>query len=296
MKRININGKSFGYYLIPVLIVCGLLFFSFVTEKWGKRGNISQNAPAQEIGPSPAPIPSPTPTPRPLTFEEMQRLYGACVTAPTLIYHHVQDIKVAQKNGQTSLTVDPVNFRQQMQYLKEKGYTAITMQDLVRFFNDGAAIGGKPVLITFDDGYEDFYTNAYPVLKEFSFGATVFLPTGLAENPGYLTWRQIEEMSAGGNIYFANHTWSHQGAATDKETIEEEISRADIQLAERGLNQVKVFAYPYGASGAVAENYLKSLNYNLAFTTRHGKILCQNQRFSLPRLHIGNVDLSWYGL
>ena len=240
--------------------------------------------------PTPTPIPTPTPTPRPLTFSEMNNLYGPCVSLPVFMYHHVQSRDSAVAKKQTGLTVYTDVFQTQMQYLKSKGYNTVTMNDLINFFDAGTPIPSKSVLLTFDDGYADFYTDAYPILSGLSFHATMFVPTGLMENPDYLTWGQISGMNSW--VLFANHTWSHKNVVTQTSVMEKEISTADGQLSDHGLNSPKTFAYPYGPDSVSAINYLNSLGYKLAFTTRPGSILCKKQRLDLPRIRIGNFSLT----
>lgn len=241
----------------------------------------------------PLPSPTPTPTPKPLTFAEMNSLYGPCVVLPVLMYHHIQSREAATANKQTNLTVYTDVFASQMQYLKGKGYSVVSMTDLVNFFDSGVPVPAKSVMITFDDGYSDFYSDAYPILSGLSFHATVFVPTGLVQNPGYLSWGQISSMNS--LVLFANHTWSHKNVASRSTPMEKEIGTADTQLTEHGLNSPKVFAYPYGPESSPAENYLNSLGYKAAFTTQIGNILCKKQRLALPRVRIGNGSLSNYG-
>lgn len=242
---------------------------------------------------TPAPTPTPTPTPRPLTFAEMNALYGPCVSLPTLMYHHIQTKEAAAADKQTALSVYTDIFKSQMQYLKDRNYNVLMMADLINLFDSGVPVPKHSVLLTFDDGYEDFYTDAFPVLRDLGFHATMFTPTGLMENPDYLTWEQITSMN--GLVYFANHTWSHKNVGVSSQTMQYEISTADIQLGERGFNSLKVFAYPYGFDSKQAETYLGSLGYKLAFSTVPGNILCKQKRFDLPRVRIGNVSLSSYG-
>lgn len=175
--------------------------------------------------PTPTPTPSPTPTPKPLTFTEMNALYGPCVQLPTLMYHHVQTKETAVANKQTSLTVNTEIFKTQMQYLKDKNYNVLTMNDLINFFDSGASVPKHSVLLTFDDGYQDFYSDAFPILNSLGFHATVFTSTGLINNPGYLNWDGISEMN--GTIFFANHTWSHKNMMTQTPIMQNEISMAD---------------------------------------------------------------------
>ena len=269
-----------------------LLIFSFFTSLFRSPTPSTTNFPLPSI--SPTPTRTATPTPRPLTFSEMNTLYGPCVYAPTLMYHHVQSPEDAKAKNQTGLTVRTADFRVQMQYLKDRSYTVISMQDLLSFFEQRVKPQSKSILLTFDDVYDDFFTDAYPILKEFGYSATVFIPTGLMNNAGYLYWDKIAEMT-GNRILFANHTWSHKNVKTKEDVLKMEISTADVQLNEKGLNGPKVFAYPYGLESALTISFLQGLNYKLAFTTRHGGTLCKKQILDLPRIRIGNGSLSIYG-
>jgi peptidoglycan/xylan/chitin deacetylase (PgdA/CDA1 family) len=237
----------------------------------------------------------PLSSPRPLTFAQMNNLYGPCVKAPTIMYHHIQDLETAKAQGHPGLAVSPQYFQRQMEYLIKHGYTTITMRDLLNFFENNVKISGKPVLLTFDDGYEDFYTNAYPILSRYQLKATMFVPTGLMDNPGYLTWNMINSMAQSGNIYFANHTWSHKSIKTDANTAQKEVVTAQEQLQSHGLNPDNIFAYPYGETNSVAESVLKSVGMKLAFTTHNGNVLCKRQNLDLPRVRVASRDLNEYG-
>lgn len=287
------SSKAVKNKLLLLLILLAVIFIGIIYNlKFPTPREIARHY--EQPAPTAAPTPTPTPTPRPLTFAEMNALYGPCAYLPTIFYHHVQDEKLAAEKHQTSLTVSTEVFRSQMQYLKDKGYHVAAMAELINFFDSAAAVAKKSILITFDDAYDDFYLNALPILREFGFTATVFTPTGLVNNPGYLTWTQILD-AAGSNILFANHTWSHKSMTANGEIDEKEISTADIQLTERGLNNPKIFAYPYGTVSGISEELLGKYGYKLAFTTRHGSTLCKRQRLILPRIRIGNGNLSNYG-
>lgn len=238
--------------------------------------------------------PTPTPTPKPLTFAEMNQLYGPCAIVPTLMYHHVQAEAIAKADGHAQLTVDSGWFQKQMQYLKDHNYNVIKANDLINFFDNGTPLPSKPVMLTFDDGYDDFGTDAAPIMSAFGFNSTLFVPTGLMENAGYLHWSTISSLS--GPVLMANHTWSHHNMGASKSVIEKEITTADSQLGGRGLNSPKVFAYPYGLTSSYSIAFLQQMGYKLAFTTKHGSTLCKQQRLTLPRIRIGNAQLSSYGL
>lgn len=273
MRRIILAG-----ILLAIIVISGLII----------RPRAKLIEPAAEVSPSPIASPSPSPSPSPLSFSQMNQLYGPCVYGPTLMYHHI-----AQEAANLTVTIE--FFRKQMEYLRDRGYTVTGMGELTAFFDQGQALGKKIILLTFDDAYEDFFTNAYPVLREFGFKATVFVPTGLVNNPGYLSWGQIAEMNGSGLITFGNHTWSHNNLGGSKEKVNEEIGLADTQLTEHEVNSVKVLVYPYGTAWNWAETAAQEKGYVLGFTTNPGSILCNKMRLSLPRIRVGNANLDAYG-
>ena len=103
-------------------------------------------------------------------------------TVMVLNYHKVVDEHM-------SLSVPLADFEQHMKWLKEYGYTSITPEELYEFIVNGSELPEKPVLITFDDGYKDNYTNAYPIMKKYGFKGTIFVVTGFfGVYDNYMTW------------------------------------------------------------------------------------------------------------
>lgn len=233
------------------------------------------------------PTPTLTAVP-PLTFTQMNELYGPCVHMPVLMYHHIEDATIAQKAGYTSLTVFPSNFENHLAYLNNRKYSTVTPAQLIAFFDRGVPLPGKPIMLTFDDGYADFVATALPILTRYSLSSILFLPTGLANNPGYLNWDQVLSLPSQ-NVYVGNHSWSHTTKASD-------ISPAHLQLQEHHQNPNSVFAYPYGTVSQSSFSALSQLGYSLAFTTKSGTTQCAKLRFQLPRLRAGNSPLSTLGL
>lgn len=242
------------------------------------------------------PTPTQVPAKKEISFEEINKKYGPCERINVLMYHHVQNLKDVKSAGDKNLTVDTEMFRKQMQYLKDKAYSVIGVEDLKNFLEKGIGLPAKSVLITADDAYDDNYLDMFPILKEFGFKATIFTPTGLVDNPRYLSWQKIEEMKNSGLIYFGNHTWSHHNSSGTIELQDKEIGLADKQLAEKNLDNCKVFAYPYGKPSQNSEKALEQLGYKMAFTTTHGNLVCKQQNLEIPRIRVGNAQLNSYGL
>lgn len=216
----------------------------------------------------------PKTTPQPLEL---------CADVPVLMYHHVQDWEKAKREGEEKLTVSTYWLKQHLNYFQAHGYSIIKMQDLADFFDHGTKLPNKPVLLTFDDAYDDFALDAVPLLGTAS--ATLFVPPHLVDKEGYITWSQVAKFPE--NILLANHTWSHFPLdGNNHEVIENQIVKG-----ETNLRNPKVFAYPYGAYSDFAAIVLEKRGYSLAFTTKHGSHLCKSQRFFLPRIRAGNYPI-----
>jgi peptidoglycan/xylan/chitin deacetylase (PgdA/CDA1 family) len=228
-----------------------------------------------------------------LAATRYRKTYGLCRNIPVLLYHHLQPLQEAINNGQKNLSVDVKIFEKQMEYLSKHGYSSLTPE---QFLSTSADLPAKPVLLTFDDGYSDFYTYAYPILMKYGMRATVFVITGLIDNPGYLSWSNISKMKESGLISFANHTWSHKNLALAKESIiRYEILTAKEQLEEHGITS-RIFAYPYGGRSKTVEKVLKELGFEAAFTTVAGWSQCLNFPYEFRRNRIGNASMAAYGL
>ncbi|MEK7521588.1 MAG: polysaccharide deacetylase family protein [Patescibacteria group bacterium] len=282
---------------IGILLVLGGLAFLAKGQKSDERGINSATTVTKPIltpTPSVSPTPSVLPTPTPIPLPD-PKVYGPCLNVPVLMYHHVQPKEEAEAKNQKNINVNSDIFAQQMIYLREYGYTTIMPEELLQGLLTGF-IPVKSILLTFDDGYADFYTYAYPELVKNNFRATVFLSTGLMGAPDYLSWDQIGQMK-GGLVDFENHTWSHKnlGSATE-DLAKYEIGTAKTQLEEHGLGQVTSLAYPYGTEGAVAKEVLRDLGINSAFTTVPGNYQCAKLPYSFRRTRVGNASLSAYGL
>jgi peptidoglycan/xylan/chitin deacetylase (PgdA/CDA1 family) len=164
-----------------------------------------------------------------------------------LLYHSVDS------NG-TFHSVNPTEFRKQMEYLK-KNYSIVTLKEILEFAVDGNALPKKSVAITFDDGYYDNYLNAYPYLWEHNLPAAIFLTTGHCGKKAALDgvplrmlgWNEIKEMSRNG-IVLGAHTVTHPDLRKmGPDGIKGEILGSTNEIERRVGTKVEYFAYPYGA-------------------------------------------------
>ena len=130
-----------------------------------------------------------------------------------------------------SLAVRPEDFDHQMKYLRDNGYHTISPDELYEALAGSGNLPENPVMITFDDGYEDNYTNAYPILKKYGFKATIFVVTGFLDKhkKGYLSWDEAREMNKNG-INIESHTVNHR-SMTDL-TDDELLRKCIISLSD----------------------------------------------------------------
>ncbi len=239
--------------------------------------------------------PTASPTPAPAIPQ------GYCLHVPVVYYHHVQPWMDAISHGQTSLTVDNGMFDSQMAYLTSRGYTSITAETLVNAIRTHTNVSANSIVITFDDGYEDNFTYAYPILQKYHLLGNIMVATGLLGGKGnnnYFSWTELSQMVSSGTMTAYDHTWSHfptGSQGVDKDQFE--IMTAKQQLVSNLGRPVDIFAYPYGSgeNNPRVWNTLQGDGFIAAFSTLPGTYQCEGNIWRLPRVHIGNAPLSQYG-
>ena len=214
------------------------------------------------------------------------KTYDEPVQIPILMYHavHVMDPSEASN---ANLIVDPDLFETQIKALANAGYYFLTPEEAYKAFTENALPAKKVVWLTFDDGNEDFYTIAYPILKKYKAKATNNVITGFVKkgNAGNLTVKQMKEMMAHG-MSFQSHTVNHPDlSATDKVTQKVELTDS-IDFLENKLNtKVNTIAYPSGRYNQTTLDLAKK-TYKLGLTTNEGLASAKDGLLSLNRVRI----------
>lgn len=182
-------------------------------------------------------------------------------TMPILMYHHIRDYDNPEDKIGTNLSVSPKNLESQLDLVQQKGYNTTTFDELTV---------AKPVILTFDDAYDNFYSNVFPLLKEKNMKAVVFVIYNDIGKIGYMTLDQLKEISDYG-IEIGSHTLSHpdlEKSTSSKASGEISISKANL---ERDLNiKINSFCYPAGKYNDEVVNMVKEAGYLYATTTNGG--------------------------
>ncbi|MFL5733687.1 MAG: polysaccharide deacetylase family protein [Chloroflexia bacterium] len=207
------------------------------------------------------------------------------------MYHYIRVNPNPHDKVGADLSVPPDRFAIEMQLLMQNGYHTISVADLVAAVLDGAPLPQRPIVLTFDDGYEDFYTAAYPVLKRYGLNATSFIITGVVGQHGYLTWDQMREMQASGLVQFESHTVHH--VLLDRVPLakaQRELVNSKAALQEELGRPVDVICFPSGKYNSAVLALLHEDGYVAGVSTRQGAAHNAADLDALHRVRIHGRD------
>ena len=211
-----------------------------------------------------------------------------------LYYHRISNIQLDSLSERLltpfEIGVPLKEFEKQVKYLSKK-HRIISLDDLVSYLSKGTKIPDNSIAITFDDGYEDNFTNAYPVLRKYNAPATIFVTAGSVEHTDFLSWEQIKEMLKNG-ISIGAHTVSHPNLpdVADKQA-RWEIAHSRKLIEEKLGRAVTLFAYPKGKFNSEVRCMVEDSGYFAACSTINGAVHPGDDIYTLKRIGI-NPEMS----
>ncbi len=204
-------------------------------------------------------------------------------TVPILMYHYTGA-------GDGTLYVTTENFERQMKYLRDHRYHVISLDEFIQLKQQNAKFAHDTVVITFDDGKRDNYSEAFPVLKKYDMPVTIFVITQWVGHNAFLTWDQIREMSESG-IDFGSHTQHHIYLPdVDAATIMAEALGSKKDLEKHLGKAARHFCYPSGGFTAEAKQLVRQAGYISALTTNRGYARLNKDLYELKRVKVTNSD------
>ncbi len=213
-----------------------------------------------------------------------QTTRAALFETPVLMYHLVDYTHPNSK----SPAVTPETFEAQMQFLKVHRYQVRPLVQVIVDLKAGKKIKPRTVCITFDDGTEDNFKNAFPVLKKLGLPATIFMITGNIGKPGWLTEKQLKILDES-EVSIGSHTVTH---AYLPQLAEQEIRRelTDSKLALESIlgHPVTLFSYPAGGTTPEVRALVQTSGYEGAVTTNYGKI--KHDFYGLHRIKVSESN------
>src|SRR5882724_6197086 len=222
---------------------------------------------------------------------------------PILMYHSISKPSGGKVHPYFETNTSPETFELQMKYLHDMGYSTVSPGDVVSHLNSEPMAVNKKVVITFDDGFQDFYTQAFPVLQKYGLNATVYLPTAFIDTgtklflgKSCLTWPEVRELHKMG-VVFGSHTVTHPTLKFMSETdLEHEVCASKETIEDELGVSIDSFAYPYAfpehdaAFAHRLRDLLKSAGYNSGVSTVIGSNQTLEERFFLRRLPVNSWD------
>jgi peptidoglycan/xylan/chitin deacetylase (PgdA/CDA1 family) len=207
---------------------------------------------------------------------------------PILMYHYVSELPADADVYRLDLTVEPEDFRAQLQYLADAGYHPITLTDLYLHLTQGYPLPEKPVVLTFDDGYRDAYEVVFPLLLEYGFTGTFFVLATPAhfEWEDYLTWAEMKEMADAG-MEIQAHGRDHvdlRGQSYDY--LVYQILGIREAIGHHVGHPARFFCYPSGRYDDAVIGVLQAAEYWGAVTTEWGKTQTREGLYRLPRIRV----------
>ena len=272
-RKPKIKGK--WHYLVPfvvvIVVVCIGIFWNSISAKGHQIRGIEENL-ADEYS-------------RELTasavgfdFEfsaqnVLSPITPSGVKVPILIYHIIRDNTAGESYMVHRMTVPPAMLDKEFKYLKDNDYHVVSLGDLVDNLQKNKILPSKPVILTFDDGWEMGYKTAFPILKKYGYTATFFVFSNGIGRKHYLTWEEINEMQNAG-MTIGGHSKSHP---TLVDIHDENVLRIELVESKKIIKShigrtVDLFAYPFGHPNDEIIKVLKEAGYKAARTTYIGSV------------------------
>jgi len=226
------------------------------------------------------------------------------VRIPILMYHSVADMSDQDMHSYYQTTISPAAFEEQMSFLCRNHYVAINLNDALQQLQDQKSNGRrKVVVLTFDDGYRDLYTQAFPILEKYGFKATAFLSTGfIGKRPLHfqrtecLSWTDVRELHRYG-MSFGSHSVTHPKLRyLDETTLQHELTHSRDTIQEELGSTVDSFSYPFAFPEEDKKftrklrNLMGTAGYAIGVSTILGTASLSDDRLFLKRLPMSSED------
>ncbi len=223
--------------------------------------------------------------------KELATVKVASVSAkiPIIMYHYVEYVQDVNDLVRKRLDITPNVFAAEMKVLHNDNYDTYFVKDIPDILSGRIEYNAsRSAVLTFDDGYEDFYYDVLPVLKKYQMKATIYVIYDYIGRRGFLNDKEIREILDSGLVELGSHTFDHYylkkaPAASARHQIEDSKKEFEDRF---GVN-IKTFAYPYGAFDQQAIDMVKEATYSAAVSVIPGTIQSNNNLFYLYRIRPG---------
>lgn len=220
---------------------------------------------------------------------------GRAIIIPVLMYHHVGNLTSEERAKDaiaSDLTVSPADFESQVQYFHDLDFHSVSVNDLYQALVYGKQLPSRPIIFTFDDGYDDVFVNAVPILKKYGYAGSFAIATELLGRPTYAQWSDVIEAHNQG-MEILSHTENHLDLTSkiySDTDLRREIFDSKRILEQKLGSAVDFFVYPYGHHNPHIEDLVNQAGYKMAFTTEYGTQISEGSFLAEPRVRVHGED------
>lgn len=218
----------------------------------------------------------------PLVFLEKR------IRIPIVMYHYVEYVKDIGDVVKNKLTINPDLFDREMKALKESDFETYYVKDVPAMLDGRINIASKSAVLTFDDGYEDFYSDVLPILKKYDMKATLYVIVDFIGRKGFLKEDQIREIVKSGIVEVGAHTLDHLYLKNLPASVtRKQIFESKKILEDKFGIKVETFAYPYGAFSQETIDLVKQAFFSAAVSVIPGAYHSKDSLFYMYRIRAG---------
>jgi len=218
------------------------------------------------------------------------------IKIPIIMYHYVEYVKNISDFIRKRLDISPSIFEKTLKALKEAQYDTYFVKEIPDILDGKVDYSTKSAVLTFDDGYEDFYTVVFPLLKKYHSRATLFIIYDFIGRKGFLNEKEIKEVIDSGLVEIGSHTLDHLSLDYIPSNLaKKQIFESKSKLEEEFGITIKSFAYPYGTFNQQTVDFVKEASYSAAVSVISGTYQSKDSLFFLSRIRSGLLgqDVIW---
>jgi peptidoglycan/xylan/chitin deacetylase (PgdA/CDA1 family) len=207
---------------------------------------------------------------------------------PIITYHYVEVVTNKDDFIRSRLSILPATFETQLKFLQTNNYQPIWIKEIPVIVSGTTVPDKKLIALTFDDGYGDFYTDVFPLLKKYNIKATLYVIPGFIDKPNYMTSIQLKEVIKNGLVEIGSHTVNH----VDLPSVSEEVAIWQLTNSKEMLEKnydikIETFCYPYGFYNDKVIELVKKAGYKAAVSEVLGTTQSNTNLFYLSRVRAG---------
>jgi len=210
---------------------------------------------------------------------------------PIITYHYVEIVQNKDDFIRERLSIKPDTFEAQLKTLKRLNYQTVWVKEIPKIVTSNKNLENKPIALTFDDAYGDFYTDVFPLIKKYNTKVTLYVISDFINRPNYMTSSQLTEVIKSGLVEIGAHSVNH----LDLPSVSEEVANYQIVTSKESLEntykiKIETFCYPYGFYNDKVAKMVQDAGYTAAVSEVANTTQSKSNLFYLSRIRVGGFD------